>query len=342
MNEQERVKVVLQMPRGRFEQIFAPSARERLQGLAELIGPGDSVQHADTLAERIAEADVLFVQSRVALDRAALDAAPRLRWIAQTSGSPPLVDYRAVFQRGIAVTDCRNAFHRSVAEMALALYLAVSRGVVAHDRALHTPDQAEGQAKQYNQEASFRTLGFVGFGGIAQMLVRFLTPFEPRLLAYDPYVSASTMAAAGAEAVSLPEVFRQSDSVFIVAMPNPQSQGLVGAAELDLLRPESILLVMSRSSFVDEAALIERLEAGRFRAAMDVFDREPLPAGHPYRNLPNVVLTPHRAGGTREAYWRIGQSLVDDLERFVAGQPPIHCVVVDEATVRRLGRYGDT
>ena len=88
---------------------------------------------------------------------------------------------------------------------------------------------------------------------------------------------------------------------------------------------------------MDEAALVERLRAGRFRAAMDVFDTEPLPAGHPYRSLPNVVLTPHRAGGTREAYWRIGQALVDDLERFLSGQPPKHNAVVDEATVRRLG-----
>ena len=81
-----------------------------------------------------------------------------------------------------------------------------------------------------------------------------------------------------------------------------------------------------------------RLQAGKFRAAMDVFDQEPLPVGHPYRSLPNVVLTPHRAGGTREAYWRIGQALVDDLERFKAGLSPIHGVVVDEATVHQLGR----
>ena len=70
----------------------------------------------------------------------------------------------------------------------------------------------------------------------------------------------------------------------------------MGAPELDRLRPDAVLLVISRSWLVDEAALVERLRAGRFRAAMDVFDQEPLPAGHPYRTLPNVVMTPHRAG----------------------------------------------
>lgn len=338
MDEQERPKVVLQLPQQRYNQVFAPAARERLQALAKLIGPSGSVRDNATLTPRLPEADVLFVQGGAMLDRAALEKAPRLRWIAQTSGSPPYLDYSTAFARGIVVTDCRNAFHRSVAEMALALYLAVSRDVVVHDRALHSPGQSEGRPKQDNREASFRTLGFVGFGGIAQMLVRLLAPFEPRLVAYDPYVPAGTLAAAGAEPLGLAEVFRQSDAVFVVAMPNPQNQGLVGAAELDLLRPESTLLVISRSWLVDEAALIVRLQAGKFRAAMDVFDQEPLPVGHPYRSLPNVVLTPHRAGGTREAYWRIGQALVDDLERFKAGLSPIHGVVVDEATVRQLGR----
>jgi phosphoglycerate dehydrogenase-like enzyme len=129
--------------------------------------------------------------------------------------------------------------------------------------------------------------------------------------------------------------------VFLVAMPTPQNRRLVGPTQLDLLRPDGILLVISRAWLVDEAALIERLEAGRFRAAMDVFDAEPLAPGHPYRSLPNVVMTPHRAGGTRESYWRIGQALVDDLQNFVAGQPPADTVLVDAPTVRRLGRLSD-
>lgn len=330
---------MLQMPRARYEQIFAPAARERLQQLAELIGPFNDQQAARTLTPRLTEADVLFVQGGVSVERAALDAAPRLRWISDTSGGPPRVDYPTAFARGIMVTDCRRGFHRSVAEMALALYLAVMRDVVVHDRALHTPDGVEGVPKQENRDASFRTLGLFGFGGIARALLPFLAPFDPKLLAYDPFVPDDVMRRAGVEPVGVTDLFRQSDAVFVLAMPTPENRGLIGAAELDLLRPESMLLVISRAALVDEAALIKRLRAGRFLAAMDVFSQEPLPAGHPYRSLPNVVMTPHRAGGTREAYWRIGQALVGDLERFVAGQPPVHTMAVDEAIVRRLGRW---
>jgi phosphoglycerate dehydrogenase-like enzyme len=335
----ERPCVLAQLSRERYEQIFAPEARRRLHDLAEVIGPFDTPAAAAAAMTHLSAADVLFMGARpqgAGLDRDALARAGRLRWIADTSGGPRPMDYPTAFARGILLTDCRRAFSRSVAEMALALYLAVMRDVVVHDRALHTAAAVEGVEKSRNRDASFRTLGFVGFGGIAQMLARFLAPFEPRLLAYDPFVPAGVLAGFRAAPVALPELFRSSDAVFVMAMPGPDNVNLVGAAELDLLRPESVLLVISRSALVDEAALLERLRAGKFRAAMDVFDVEPLPAEHPYRSLTNVVLTPHRAGGTREAYWRIGQGLVDDLERFLAGAPPAHNAVVDEATARRL------
>jgi phosphoglycerate dehydrogenase-like enzyme len=117
---------------------------------------------------------------------------------------------------------------------------------------------------------------------------------------------------------------------------------LLGPAELDLLRPESVLLVISRSWLVDEAALVARLRAGRFRAAMDVFETEPLPPDHPYRSLPNTVLTPHRAGGTVESYRRVGDALVADLERFAAGQPLVLNVPVTADAARLQGRMAET
>jgi phosphoglycerate dehydrogenase-like enzyme len=333
----ERIRIVLQLPRARYAQIFAPPVRERLASLAEVIGPFDG-DDARRLTPRLPEADILFLQGAVEVDGATLAKAPHLRWISETSGGPPRIDYRVAFERGITVTDCRHAFGRSVAEMSLALYLAVARDVVAHDRALHTPADVEGRSKEQNWDASFRTLGLVGFGGLSRALLPFLAPLEPRLLAYDPFVPPDILTAAGVEPVGLQDLFRTCDAVFVLAMPTPENRALIGASELDLLKPDGILLVISRSWLVDEVALVERLRAGRFRAALDVFDVEPLPAGHPYRSLPNTVLTPHRAGGTREAYWRIGQALVDDLERFIAGSPPIHTTPVDADTARRLGR----
>jgi phosphoglycerate dehydrogenase-like enzyme len=334
-------RVLLQIPRSRYEQIFDAEARGRLSDLAELFGPFDEAG-ARTLSPRLSEADAVFMPSGTRLSAEALDAAPRLRWISTTSGGPPSVDYRVAFRRRIVVSDCRRAFGRAVAEMALGLYLAAMRDIVAHDRALHTPDGWEAVPKERNREASHRTLGFVGFGSNARTLVPFLAPFEPRMLAYDPFVPEEVLTRFGARPASLTEVFASSDAVFLLATPNPGNRALIGAAELDRLRPEAVLLVVSRSSLVDEAALIDRLKAGKFRAAMDVYDQEPLPAGHPYRSLPNVVLTPHRAGGTQESYWRIGRALIDDLELLLAGEPLRHTTLVDEATARRLGLLAES
>jgi phosphoglycerate dehydrogenase-like enzyme len=198
---------------------------------------------------------------------------------------------------------------------------------VVHDRALHTADAPEGRDKSFNREASGRTIGIVGLGGIARSLLHFLAPFAPHVLVFDPFLSEEAIRAVGAEPTALDDLLRQSDAVFLMAVPTSENRRLIGARELDLLRPESVLLVISRAWLVDEAALIERLQAGRFRAAMDVFEEEPLPAGHPYRSLPNVVLTPHRAGGTLESY-----------RRFIRGDPLAHNAPVTLDVARLQGR----
>jgi phosphoglycerate dehydrogenase-like enzyme len=332
----KRLRVVVHVPRERYAQLFSAESDARLRTVADVAGPYEGAP--SDLRGEIANADALWLPGGVHVPRSALVEAPRLRWIADTSGGPPYLDYAYVLERGIAVTDCRRAFGPAVGEMALALYLAVIRDVVVHDRALHTPDAPEGRDKAENREASHRTAGIIGFGGIARSLVHFLAPFEPRLLIYDPFLSAETIRAAGAEPAALPDLLRRSDAIFVMAVPTSENRRLLGPAELDLIRPDAALLLVSRSWLVDEAALIERLQAGRFRAAMDVFEVEPLPPHHPYRSLPNVVLTPHRSGGTVESYRRIGADLVADLERAAAGQPPAHNAPVTAEIARLQGR----
>jgi phosphoglycerate dehydrogenase-like enzyme len=336
----EALRVVVQLGRERYAQLFDAEADARLRRIAEVTGPF-AESEAGTLAREVALADVLWCPGSTRLPRGVLAGAPGLRWIGDTSGGPPHLDYRYAAERGLAVTDCRRAFAPAVGEMALALYLAVTRDVVVHDRALHTRDGTEGAEKACNREASGRTIGLVGYGGIARSLHRFLAPFEPRLLIHDPYLPPEMIRAAGGEPATLPDLLRRSQAIFLMAVPTRENRALLGAAELDLLRPDAVLLVISRSHLVDEAALIERLRANRFRAAMDVFDAEPLPADHPYRSLPNVVLTPHRAGGTVESYRRIGRHLVNDLERFRRGEPPAENTLVTFEAARLQGRHAD-
>ena len=328
-----RPNVVVQLGQGRYEQLFTPAARERLASVARLTGPTGR----EAPPEALAEADVLLLPTGGVVDRQTLERAPRLRWIASANSAPPRVDYAAIAERGITVSDSRRGFHIPVAEMALTHYLTLLRDVMLHDRALHTHDGTEGRPQRENHEASFRTVGLLGFGGIGPTLALLLAPLEPTLLVHDPSRPPGTAEAAGARSVELEELFSSSDAVFVLARPNPHNQRLVGAALLDRMRPGAALIVVSRSWLVDEASLIAALQTGRIRAGLDVFEQEPLPPGHPYRSLPNVVLTPHRAGGTIESYWRMGQHFVEDVERFAAGQAPQSMQVVDPEEMRRQG-----
>ena len=332
-----RLRVIIQVTPDRYAQLFSAESEARLRDLAEVTGPFEGAA-ARTLSPAVAEADALFLPGGTHVPRAVIEGASRLRWIADTSGGPPHLDYHYAASRGIQVTDCRRAFAPAVGEMALALYLAVMRDVVAHDRALHTAELPEGVDKAFNQEASGRTIGLVGYGGIARALHRFLAPFEPRLLIHDPFVPEAAIREAGAEPVGLHDLLRRSDAIFLMAVPTVENRALIGPDELDLIRPDAVLLVISRSHLVDEAALIERLQANRFRAAMDVFDIEPLPASHPYRSLSNVVLTPHRAGGTLGSYRRIGAALVADLERLSRGEALMENAPVTVEIARLQGR----
>jgi phosphoglycerate dehydrogenase-like enzyme len=128
---------------------------------------------------------------------------------------------------------------------------------------------------------------------------------------------------------------RASKVVAVHAPVTPETRHLIGAAELALMPDEAVLVNTARSWLVDQDALLAELGRGRIDAGLDVYDEEPLPADHPFRALPNVLLVPHEAGGTLDARWRAGHIIADEVARFVAGEPLRH--EVTEATVAIMG-----
>ncbi|HEU5315381.1 MAG TPA: NAD(P)-dependent oxidoreductase [Chloroflexota bacterium] len=338
-----RPTVCLALPSGKRKGLFRAAAWERLRDLAEVLGPypGNTPP-----AEDAARADVLAGPGGVKLDAAGIAELDRLRWVAGLAGSAPKLDYAAAWSRGVVVSRCGPAFAHSVAEMALGMYICLARDLLEHNRALHTADGWEGTPKEENRQASYRTIGIVGLGSLGQEFARMVRVLEPsRLLAHDPFARPEVAADLGVQLVPLDELLRTCDVVVVMAASTPENRKVIGAAALDLLRPGALFINVSRSHLVDYAALAERLgdPARRLKAALDVFDVEPLPpAGQDrvaaaLRGLDNVLLTPHRAGGTREAYLRIGDEFVIDIERYVRGEPPETDRIVDEAVARRQG-----
>ena len=125
----------------------------------------------------------------------------------------------------------------------------------------------------------------------------------------------------GVERVPLSDLIERCDVVSLHAPLLDSTKGLLGAAELSRLRDGALLVNMARSPLIDEQALVTELKCGRIRAILDVFDEEPLPASSPLRQLPNVYLSPHAAGHTQDSHWRQGDLIVDEVVRFVRGEP---------------------
>jgi phosphoglycerate dehydrogenase-like enzyme len=134
----------------------------------------------------------------------------------------------------------------------------------------------------------------------------------------------------------LEEVLSSSDAVFVFASVTSENQGFLGARELALIRPGGLFVLMSRAGVVDFDALTAAIRSGHLKVATDVFPGEPLAKDHPIRDLPNVLLSAHRAGGIQEAFYEIGQMVLADLELLVRGLPPVVCRVAQPETVRRL------
>jgi D-3-phosphoglycerate dehydrogenase len=179
-----------------------------------------------------------------------------------------------------------------------------------------------------------RTLGSIGIGNIGAELFRLIAPFGMRHLAHDPYVGAEAAAALGVGLVDLDTLLAESDFVCVNCPLLPATRGLIGERALGRMKPSAFLINTARGPIVDQAALCRALADGRLAgAALDVFEREPLPPDDPLRRLDNVILTPHGIGYTDELTRGCGESAIRAVLAVARGEPPPH-VVNREALAR--------
>jgi phosphoglycerate dehydrogenase-like enzyme len=172
------------------------------------------------------------------------------------------------------------------------------------------------------------TVGIIGAGHVGRKVIEYLRNFEVKhILLYDPYLTVDAAAELGVIAVSLPELLRRSDAVSLHAPALPTTYHMLGSKELALLRDGTVLINTSRGQNIDEEALVSELERGRLMAFLDVTDPEPPALGSRLRSLPNVVLTPHVSGGG--ANNRMGDCAVEEVRRFLAGEPALYEVRQD-------------
>lgn len=280
-----------------------------------------------TVIREIADVEAVITRSS-GLTAAEIDAAPRLLVVGNHGVGTNRIDVARASERGIAVVNTPGANAQSVAELTLALALAVAWKIPGADRATRAADAGFKFSQRFG-ELSGRVLGLVGFGDIGRRVAAiFRGAFGSEVIVWSPSIPRADIVGAGYEAaVWLDDLLARADIVSVHTGWSPEKAGMIGMAELARMKPGAMLLVTSRGGIVDETALADALRAGRIAGAgLDVLAQEPLAADHPLRGLENLVLTPHIGGSSEEGLERTAVALVRGVLDVLAGERPKHLV----------------
>jgi phosphoglycerate dehydrogenase-like enzyme len=314
-----------------YELLFLPETDQALRDLGETVFEGHKgTLNSQELAQRIAGFDaVLTGWGSPRFTDEVLDAADCLRVIAHSAGSIKNMLPRPVFERGITVTHAASAIAPAVAELSLAMTLILLRNVVQLDRCLKSGDWQGAKTLPMGRELVGLRVGVVGAGYTGRCFIDLLRALKAEVWVYDPYLSAGQAAEMGVRTVALDDLFAECPVVSVQAPATEETYHMISSRQFGLLQDGACFVNTARSWVVDYDALLAELQTGRIVAALDVFDREPLPEDNPFRELDNVVMTPHVAGASLEARSRQGQYMVGELSRFFSGEPLLYQVTAD-------------
>jgi len=249
-------------------------------------------------------------------------AADRLKTIAKHGVGLETIDLTAARTQGIVVSATPGAIHDSVADLTMALMLAVARKIIPS----HLTTQQGLWTPFFGIELRDKILGIVGLGRIGQAVCMRAQAFGMRVIAFDPYQDEIFAAEHGVTFVSLDELLRTSDVVSLHAPAQETGGALLGAAELKAMKATALLINTARGQLVDEAALAAALREERLAGAgLDAFVDEP-PLGSPLLEVENVVLTPHIGGRTLDGQRRMGETAIENCLRALRGEPPLYQV----------------
>lgn len=263
---------------------------------------------------------VVAMRERTRLQADVIAKLPRLKLLSFTGARNAAVDVAACTAQGVVV--CNTATKRTshgTAELTLGLILASLRQIALGD--------AEMRAGRFQAnvplggEVAGRVLGLVGLGNIGSRVARYAQAMEMEVIAWSQNLTAERASAIGVTRVEKAELFARADVVSVHLVLSERTRHVVGAAEIAAMKTGALLVNTSRGPHVDTAALLAALEAGKVRAAIDVYDQEPLPAEHPLRRAPGTLLTPHLGYVTEENMPALYGSTVENLVAWLEGRP---------------------
>ena len=291
---------------------------QELDGRIELEVINEHIGDPDELTRRLAEAEIVMaMRERTPFPREVFERLPKLKLLVSTGMGNAAIDVAAAAELGVVVsgTDIPTS---PTAELTWGLILAVTRHIPAEDANL----RAGGWQLAVGRELSGRTLGVIGLGRQGSRVAKFGLAFEMDVLAWSQNLKPEDAVALGVVPVEKERLLSASDVITLHLRLSDRTRGIISAPDLALMRSSAYLINTSRGPLVDQVALVEALHRGSIAGAgIDVYDEEPLPAGHPLRTAPNTVLTPHIGYVSEDTYEMFFTQAVEDIAAYLDGTP---------------------
>ncbi|MBM4331701.1 MAG: hydroxyacid dehydrogenase [Deltaproteobacteria bacterium] len=296
----------------------------------------DAKDHFD-LAEKLTGSPFVrvIVSEYIKINSLILEQAPGLKGVIAYGAGYDHIDVDFFTSREIFVCNCRGENAQAVAELTFALLLSLMRRIHLADHfirenAWKRTDSAALPEWIMGRELWGKTLGIIGLGQIGSRVARIARGFDMRILSYDPF--AQIKEGLGVESAALEDILSNADIISLHVPLTAETEKMVNARALSLLKPKAVLVNTSRGKIIDEPALIKALEQGRIGgAALDVFSKEPIPSGHPFFRMKNVVLSPHMGALTQEAGERLSDAVVRQVRDIMNGRRPECLIKISEA-----------
>ncbi|MBU2091366.1 MAG: D-2-hydroxyacid dehydrogenase family protein [Alphaproteobacteria bacterium] len=261
---------------------------------------------------------ICIMRERTPFRRDLLEKLPNLKLLVTTGLRNAAIDLAAAKERGVTVCGTDSLGHPT-AELTIGLMLALARHIPAETRRLGEDGQWQ---STLGIDLKGRTLGIIGLGKLGSRVARVAQALEMKVLAWSQNLTPEACAKAGVTYAAKEDLFRQADFVTTHLVLSDRSRGIVGPAEIALMKPTAFLINTSRGEIVDQPALIAALRDGRIAgAAVDVYDQEPLPQGHPLFGVPNLLMSPHLGYVTEDNYRVFYSQTVEAIAAWMAGTP---------------------
>ena len=289
---------------------------------------GPNLPSKEELCASLGRVEGLLGSAMLQIDRQVLESAPRLRVVSNFGVGFDNVDLAFASERGVLVCNTPGVLSDAVADLTMALVLSLARRLPEAERFVRGGEWRPGHAMGLGSDVQGKTLGIIGLGRIGSGVAKRARAFDMRVWHHDvvPQDDGGL-----SRPVALDELLRESDFVTLHVNLTEETRGLMGVREFALMKRSAYLINTARGQVVDQAALTDALTSGRIAgAALDVFEREPLPADDPLARLPNVILLPHIGSGTKETRAAMLDLAIDNLLTALRGERP-QCLVNPEA-----------